>query len=74
MELICDTALAAYLSISRRKIWDMNARDSLPIPVRLGRSVRWRKEDIDLWVEQGCPDRKQFEKAKRSLKKGPGNE
>jgi hypothetical protein len=41
------------------------ARSACPFvqPVRLSRSVRWRKQDIELYVRVGC-DMRAFEAAK----------
>lgn len=56
--------VATECGLSTRKVDDLNARGGLPAPVRIGRSVRWRKSDIALWVELGCPNRETFEAAK----------
>ena len=48
--------LAALLQCSVRNVWALNDRGALPGLVRLGRLVRWRKRDIDSWIENGCPE------------------
>ena len=53
--------LARDLKISVRKIDDMNCRGLLPSPRRIGRSVRWVRDEIVEWVRQGCPSRERFE-------------
>jgi excisionase family DNA binding protein len=41
----------------------------LPAPAvgggRHGLKQFWRRADLDLWVQLGCPDRKRFEEAQR---------
>jgi predicted DNA-binding transcriptional regulator AlpA len=38
--------LAAYWQVSLRTIRTLNATGKLPIPIRIGKSIRWRSEDI----------------------------
>ena len=35
-----------------------------PLPVRLGRSVRWDAEELDAWISAGCPCRERWEALK----------
>jgi predicted DNA-binding transcriptional regulator AlpA len=46
--------VAARLNISARQVWKLAAEDRLPKPVKLGRSARWRKSDIALFIAGGC--------------------
>jgi predicted DNA-binding transcriptional regulator AlpA len=39
----------------------LRAADRTPAPLRLGSSVLWRVSDLKLFVEWGCPSRKEFE-------------
>jgi predicted DNA-binding transcriptional regulator AlpA len=53
---------AAYLcGISEASWHRLSAAERTPAPVRLGGSVLWRVSDLKLFVEWGCPDRKEFE-------------
>ena len=54
--------VAKRLAISQRQVWNLLSSGRMPEPIRLGRSVRWRAEDIDLWVRLGCPARDSFER------------
>lgn len=36
----------------------MDAGGEMPRPIRKGRKVLWRLDEIRRWVEAGCPDRK----------------
>jgi excisionase family DNA binding protein len=52
--LLKDVDVAARLQCSRRHIWEMVERGELCAPVRLGRLVRWRTDDLETWVK-GLP-------------------
>lgn len=43
--------VAAILSISTRSVWRLVAAGELPQPIRFGRNVRWRLEDVEAWIE-----------------------
>ncbi len=47
--------LTQLLGISRRHVYRLSDTGLMPAPVRLGTSVRWRREDIDQWLSAGCP-------------------
>ena len=53
--LLSAEKLAALLDISVRTLWRLRAAGKLPAPVRLGGSVRWRAQEIAIWIERGCP-------------------
>ncbi|MFO0972025.1 MAG: helix-turn-helix domain-containing protein [Phycisphaerae bacterium] len=46
--------LAVQLGVSPRHVAALRSRGLLPQPVYLGRSVRWRADDIAQWVAAGC--------------------
>ena len=41
---------AEALSISERKLWNLTNENEIPA-IRIGRSVRYAIEDIQLWIE-----------------------
>ncbi len=43
--------VAAYLQISKSKIYYMLSRDEIP-HIRIGRNVRIRRADLHRWMEQ----------------------
>ena len=53
--------VAESLGVSERHVWALHASGRLPKPVRLGRCVRWRREELLAWVEAGCPSRDRWE-------------
>jgi len=49
---------AALLGVSPNHFRKMGDTGRLgPLPVRLGRAVRWRREELEEWVKTGCPPR-----------------
>ena len=48
--------LAQRLAFSTRTISRMIANGSLPPPIVLNRSPRWRPVDIEGWIAMGCPN------------------
>lgn len=47
-------AVAALLDCSPRHVYRMADAGQLPAPVRLGALVRWRRQDLDAWLADGC--------------------
>jgi len=41
------------------RTWD--AAGLVPRPVRIGKAVFWRPEELSQWIEAGCPDRKTWD-------------
>lgn len=64
--LLSVKSVARMLGKSERFVWGLHARGVIPAPVRLGRSVNWRREDIDLWIQLGCPSREEFERVRKA--------
>lgn len=50
--------VARQLGISHMQWWRMSRRKLTPTPVRLGRCVRWLREEIILWLRAQAPDLK----------------
>lgn len=53
--LVSVETLAGILNISTRTVWRRLSSGELIEPVRIGSSVRWRLQDIEAWVQAGCP-------------------
>lgn len=43
------------LKISKRSVWRLISAGQFLPPVRVGRSVRWRRAEVEEWVKKGCP-------------------
>lgn len=54
--LINAEQVANILNISERTLWRLVSGGKVPQPVRIGRSARWRVQEIYAWIESGCPD------------------
>lgn len=54
--LIPDTVAAAMAGVSRAHWHRLRAAAKVPPPVRLGRKVLWRRQEISDWITAGCPD------------------
>ncbi len=52
---------AKLLDISPRHLAKLYASGRLPAPVRLGRAVRWRSDELRDWLAAGCPPRDRWE-------------
>ena len=65
--------LSAMLGVSLRQIWRLNSTGRLPKPVRLGGSVKWRRDEILAWLGQNCPARSEWEAIRETLAGGRQN-
>lgn len=52
-----DMTMKLKLGVSRSMVHKLNAAGKLPAPVRLGRCLRWRADEITAWLAAGCPAR-----------------
>ncbi len=53
-QLLTITDVAEILKISQRSIWRLVASGKLVAPLRVGGSIRWKREDIRDWIDSGC--------------------
>src|SRR4051794_38259414 len=53
--LVGAAELGRLLSRSRASIRRDVAAGRIPPPVNIGRSIRWRKAEIEAWIAAGCP-------------------
>lgn len=56
--------VATRLDVSQRAVWKWNASAKLPEPIRLGRSVRWDMNEVERWIDAGCPTRRNWDARK----------
>ena len=52
--------LGQRLSLSQRQIFRLNSCGKIPAPVKIGGSVRWIENEINLWIQAGAPDRESW--------------
>ena len=44
--------MAQALTMSERSVWRLAATGEIPAPFRVGRSVRWRRATVELWLQK----------------------
>ena len=54
--LISVETLAEMLDISPRSVWRRLSSGEMIEPIKIGKSVRWRRQEVIDWVEAGCPN------------------
>lgn len=47
--------VAALLNCSARHVYRMSDTGRMPLPLKLGALVRWRRLEIGGWIAAGCP-------------------
>lgn len=47
--------VAKMLSISQRTLWRLVSAGKFAHPIHVGGSTRWRRVDIEEWINDGCP-------------------
>ena len=47
--------IAALLGCTTRTVWRLRDSGGMPQPLKAGAMVRWRSEDIERWIQAGCP-------------------
>ncbi len=57
-------AVSKLTSMSVRSVWRMSDAGSMPRPLAVGRSRRWRRADVEEWARTGCPDLRAVKAAK----------
>ena len=54
--------VARRLDLSERTVWRLHSAAKLPKAVSIGgKSKRWRIDEINAWVDAGCPARNAWE-------------
>ena len=48
--------VAEICGVASETVRRMTDRGAMPMPVRLGRAVRYRLDEIEQWIQDGCPD------------------
>lgn len=46
---------ARFIGVSLSHFYALQKTGRLPLPVRLGRCVRWRRAELSAWMDAGCP-------------------
>jgi len=56
-ELLTEQELADLLKVSVRTVRSWRTEGTGPPSLRIGRGVRYRRRDVDAWLEQQAEDR-----------------
>lgn len=55
---------AALMGVCRATFWKLHSQGRVPLPIRFGRVVRWRRQEIEAWIAAGCPPRDRWDPEK----------
>ena len=55
-KLVSVSDVGEMCDIANETVRRLTDRGAMPMPVRLGRSVRYRLSEIETWIADGCPD------------------
>lgn len=47
--------VATVIGCSRKHVYTMMDTGRMPSPMRIGRMVRWDRDVIQRWIQDGCP-------------------
>jgi excisionase family DNA binding protein len=64
--LITVKEVSEMLGISERTIYRLSDAGDMPSPVKLGSSVRWRRKELESWIDNGCPKGKAGKRSRKS--------
>lgn len=59
--LLSPKNLAFELGVSARTVRRLDMQGKLPMPIHVGRAVRWRRDEIRRWIDAGAPDRETWQ-------------
>ena len=48
-------AVATMLDCSGRHVYRLADSGRMPAPVKLGALIRWRRDELTVWLDDGCP-------------------
>ena len=59
--LLLDAKTAARLCGLGKTAWyGLHAAGRVPMPIRLGRAVRWDRRELEAWIAAACPPRERW--------------
>lgn len=54
-ELLDVATVAKFCGCSARTVRRLSDAGRMPPPIRLGSLVRWRRAELEAWIDAGCP-------------------
>lgn len=58
--LLRDREVARVMGVSKSMIHKRNRMGLLPMPIRIGRVLRWDANEIQAWIDAGLPSREKW--------------
>ena len=59
--LLTASEAAALCRVACRTWRTWHSTGKIPQPIRIGRKIFWRPEELRAWIATGCPDREMWE-------------
>ena len=59
--LVTADQASAMLGVSKAHFYRMHNAGRIPLPVRLGGAVRWRRAELLAWIDAGMPNRQRWQ-------------
>jgi excisionase family DNA binding protein len=59
--------VANLLGISEQHLSRLNAAGRIPAPLKLGKSTRWSRKELEEWITAGGPPKAEWEQLKENL-------
>ena len=53
--LLTANQVAALMQISTRTVWRLLSSGELIEPLRIRGNTRWRRSELERWIDAGCP-------------------
>ena len=66
--LVTAKQAADLLNVGVSHIYSMRSSGQIPLPIKLGGSVRWNKRELLDWIQEGCPPLRKWEMLKKNRK------
>ena len=66
--LLNSPEVADLLNISEQHLFRLNAEKKIPAPIKLGKSVRWSRQELLDWIAAGAPSRTEWLRVKGDFK------
>ena len=58
--LLSADELGRALGVNKSTVWSWHSGGKIPTPVRIGGTTRWRRKEIERWLEAGAPPRERW--------------
>ncbi|RIK77255.1 MAG: DNA-binding protein [Planctomycetota bacterium] len=62
--LVTAEQAAAMCAVSLRTWRTWHSYGRVPRPVRIGRTLRWRRDELNAWIAAGCPKQREWDAAR----------